>query len=82
VALNHFLITNGAAAIERNAEAGARSFRWTKSCRKTIRIEPADRLTAEIFYERRWALTLLEQVFLARLRDEYRLAGKVRILKL
>jgi len=30
-----------------------------------------------MIYERRWALTLLEQV-LARLRDEYRSAGKVR----
>ena len=29
------------------------------------------------FYERRWALTVLEQV-LARLRDEYRSAGNVR----
>src|SRR4029077_835504 len=33
-------------------------------------IEPADHLTAERIYERRWALTLMEQV-LSRLKDEY-----------
>jgi RNA polymerase sigma factor (sigma-70 family) len=37
--------------------------------------EPIERLTAEKLYERRWALTLLERV-LARLRDEYKSAGK------
>jgi len=34
------------------------------------RLEPADHLTPEKLFERRWALTLLEQV-LARLRDDY-----------
>src|SRR5205814_2858510 len=33
--------------------------------------EPADRLSADRIYERRWALMLLEQV-LARLEEEYR----------
>ena len=37
----------------------------------------SDRLTADQIYERRWALTVLEQVF-ARLRDEYRSAGNIR----
>jgi RNA polymerase sigma factor (sigma-70 family) len=36
--------------------------------------EPADTLTAEQIYERRWALALLDQV-LVRLRDDYRAAG-------
>ena len=36
--------------------------------------EPADTLSADRIYERRWALTLLEQV-LARLEEEYRIAG-------
>jgi RNA polymerase sigma factor (sigma-70 family) len=36
--------------------------------------EPADMLSADRIYERRWALTLLEQV-LARLEEEYRVAG-------
>jgi RNA polymerase sigma-70 factor (ECF subfamily) len=39
------------------------------------RLEPVDRLDAERTYERRWALTLLEQA-LTRLRDETIAAGK------
>src|SRR5947207_6714996 len=35
-----------------------------------IEMEPADPVTAEIIYERRWALTVLERV-LSRLKDEY-----------
>jgi len=37
-------------------------------------MEPVDTLTADQIYERRWALTVLEQV-LARLEEEYRRAG-------
>ena len=37
-------------------------------------MEPADHLSADRLYERRWALTLMEQV-LRRLRDEYDAAG-------
>ena len=33
-------------------------------------MEPADPMTAEMIYERRWALTVLERV-LSRLKDEY-----------
>ncbi|PYL12833.1 MAG: RNA polymerase subunit sigma-24, partial [Verrucomicrobia bacterium] len=36
-----------------------------------IEMEPSDPMTAEMIYERRWALTVLEQV-LSRLKDEYR----------
>jgi RNA polymerase sigma factor (sigma-70 family) len=39
-----------------------------------VEIEPADSVTAELIYERRWALTVLEQV-LSRLKDEYQAAG-------
>jgi RNA polymerase sigma-70 factor (ECF subfamily) len=35
-----------------------------------VEMEPADPLTAEMIYERRWALTVLERV-LSRLKDEY-----------
>jgi RNA polymerase sigma factor (sigma-70 family) len=35
-----------------------------------IDMEPSDPMTAEMIYERRWALTVLEQV-LSRLKDEY-----------
>jgi RNA polymerase sigma factor (sigma-70 family) len=40
--------------------------------------EPADMLSADRIYDRRWALTLLEQV-LGRLGEEYRVAGSARL---
>ena len=43
-----------------------------------IEIEPADPMSAEMIYERRWALTVLEQV-LSRLKDEYRAAGNAEL---
>jgi RNA polymerase sigma factor (sigma-70 family) len=45
-----------------------------------ISVEASDRLTADQIYERRWALTVLEQV-LARLREEYRSAGNMRFFE-
>ena len=42
--------------------------------RECADFEPADMLSADRVYERRWALTLLEHV-LARLEEEYRVAG-------
>jgi RNA polymerase sigma factor (sigma-70 family) len=43
-----------------------------------IDIEAADPVTADMIYERRWALTVLERV-LSRLKDEYRLAGNAAL---
>ena len=43
-----------------------------------IEMEPADSITAEMIYERRWALTVLEQV-LDRLKNEYRTAGNAAL---
>ena len=43
-----------------------------------IEMEPADPVTAEMIYERRWALTVLEQV-LDRLKAEYRTAGNAAL---
>jgi len=43
-----------------------------------IETEPADPVTAEMIYERRWALTVLEQV-LSQLKDEYRQAGNAAL---
>jgi RNA polymerase sigma factor (sigma-70 family) len=40
--------------------------------------EPADPMTAEMIYERRWALTVLERV-LSRLKDEYVAAGSAAL---
>lgn len=42
--------------------------------------EPADNLSADLIYERRWALTLLEQV-LNRLEQEYRAAGNASLFE-
>jgi RNA polymerase sigma factor (sigma-70 family) len=48
--------------------------------RERADLEPADNLSADKIYERRWALTLLEQV-LARLEDEYRAAGNAPLFE-
>jgi DNA-directed RNA polymerase specialized sigma24 family protein len=45
---------------------------------KRAEMEPADHLTADRIYERRWALTLMEQV-LRRLKDEYDAAGNASL---
>jgi RNA polymerase sigma-70 factor (ECF subfamily) len=46
--------------------------------RERADLEPADSLTPDRIYERRWALTLLEQV-LTRLESEYRSAGNAKL---
>jgi DNA-directed RNA polymerase specialized sigma24 family protein len=46
--------------------------------RERIGFEPTNTLSADQIYEHRWALSLLDQV-LARLGDEYRAAGNVRL---
>src|SRR2546429_5938489 len=53
---------------------------WLEDLRtgEGIEMEPADPMTAEMIYERRWALTVLERV-LSRLKDEYRAAGNVAL---
>jgi len=43
-----------------------------------IEMEPSDPMTAEMIYERRWALTVLERV-LSRLKDEYSAAGNAAL---
>jgi RNA polymerase sigma factor (sigma-70 family) len=48
--------------------------------RESADLEPADNLSADKIFERRWALTLLEQV-LARLEDEYRAAGNAPLFE-
>ncbi len=48
--------------------------------RERADLEPADTLTADRIYERRWALILLEQV-LGRLEEEYRVAGNIALFE-
>jgi RNA polymerase sigma factor (sigma-70 family) len=43
-----------------------------------IDMEPSDPMTAEMIYERRWALTVLERV-LSRLKEEYHAAGNATV---
>ena len=45
-----------------------------------IETEPADPMTAEMIYERRWALTVLERV-LSRLKEEYRAADNAKLFE-
>ena len=46
--------------------------------RERADLEPAGTLTTDRIFERRWALTLLEQV-LTRLESEYRYAGNAKL---
>jgi RNA polymerase sigma-70 factor (ECF subfamily) len=46
-----------------------------------IDAELADPMTAEMIYERRWALTVLERVF-SRLKDEYSAVGNAELFDL
>jgi RNA polymerase sigma-70 factor (ECF subfamily) len=48
--------------------------------RERADVEPADQLSADRIYERRWALTLLEQV-LARLETEYQAGGSSKLFE-
>src|SRR5438132_3231680 len=48
--------------------------------RERADLEPADNLTADKIYERRWALTLLEQV-LKRVESEYQGAGNAKLFE-
>jgi RNA polymerase sigma-70 factor (ECF subfamily) len=48
------------------------------SAAERTQIEPADSLSADRLYERRWARTLMEQVLL-RLKDEYHTAGNAAL---
>src|SRR5262249_29484429 len=48
--------------------------------RKRADLEPPDTLSPDRIFERRWALTVLEQA-LARLEDEYLAVGKVRLFE-
>jgi len=43
-------------------------------------VEPADNMTAERLFDRRWALAVLDEV-LARLRRQYEAAGKARLFE-
>jgi RNA polymerase sigma factor (sigma-70 family) len=73
--LKHFLINERERAMSIKRGEGRRLISLEELLtRERDDPEPADTLTADRIYERRWALTVLEQV-LARLEQEYRTAG-------
>jgi RNA polymerase sigma factor (sigma-70 family) len=73
--LKHFLTNehNRAMAIKRGAGQQLIPLEDLRD-RERVGFEPADTLAADQIYERRWALSVLDQV-LARLRETYRAAG-------
>jgi RNA polymerase sigma factor (sigma-70 family) len=81
VALKHFLADEWHRAMTVKRGRGRRLISLDELvARDGADLEPADNLSADRIYERRWALTVLEQV-LARLRDEYRTAGKALLFE-
>jgi RNA polymerase sigma-70 factor (ECF subfamily) len=80
-ALRHFLSDqrDRARAVKRGGGAEVLSLD-AQEAEERYRLEPVDRLDAERIYERRWAMTLLEQA-LTRLRDENAAAGKTELFE-
>ena len=77
--LKHFLTNecNRAMAIKRGQGQQLIPLEHLRE-RERVGFEPADTLAADQIYERHWALSVLDQV-LARLGDEYRAAGNIRL---
>ena len=80
-ALRHFLSDDRdrARAVKRGGGAKTISLD-AQQAEERYRLEPVDRLDAEKIYERRWAMTLLEQA-LTRLREESATAGKSEVFE-
>jgi RNA polymerase sigma factor (sigma-70 family) len=77
--LKHFLISEHRRAVTVKRGKGERPMPLADlTAAQHTEIEPADHLTAERLYERRWALTLMEQV-LRRLKNEYDTAGNTEL---
>jgi len=74
--LEHFLAKEWVRA-HRQKRGGLQTFIAWDACdaEERYRLEPPDNLTAERIYERRWALTVLEQAMKS-LESEYATAGK------
>jgi DNA-directed RNA polymerase specialized sigma24 family protein len=73
--LKHFLASEQRHAMAAKRGKGQRLVSLEElRANEQIEMEPADHLSADRLYERRWASTLMDQV-LRRLKDEYRTAG-------
>lgn len=78
-AMNHFLADEWDRLKAQKRGGGWRALPLETAAAETrFRLEPADPLTPERIYERRWAQTLLETVF-ERLRQEYEAEGKAAL---
>ena len=79
VSLKHFLINERQRAMSIKRGEGKTLVSLEElQARESNDPEPSDVLTADRIYERRWALTVLEQV-LVRLEQEYRTAGNAEL---
>lgn len=77
--LKHFLASEQRRAMTAKRGKGQRLVRLEElSANEQSEIEPADHLSADRLYERRWALTLMDQV-LRRLKGEYQTAGNAEL---
>jgi len=77
--LKHFLASEQRRAMAAKRGKGQQLVRLEElSANERVEMEVASPLSADQLYERRWALTLMEQV-LKRLRDEYRTAGNASL---
>jgi RNA polymerase sigma-70 factor (ECF subfamily) len=77
--LKHFLVSEHRRAVTLKRGKGQQPVSLDELSRaERSDMEPADHLTAERVYERRWALTLMEQV-LQRLKDEYCTLGNAAL---
>jgi RNA polymerase sigma factor (sigma-70 family) len=77
--LKHFLVSEHRRAVTVKRGKGQQPVPLEElALIKHAEIEPADHLSADRIYERRWALTLMEQV-LHRLREEYEAAGNAEL---
>jgi RNA polymerase sigma factor (sigma-70 family) len=80
--LKHFLVSEHRRAVTVKRGKGQQPVRLEGlTVAQRGDMEPADHLSADRLYERRWALTLMEQV-LRRLRDEYDTAGNSSLFNL
>ncbi len=80
--LKHFLVSEHRRAVTLKRGKGQKPVPLEElALIKCAEMEPTDHLSADRIYERRWALTLMEQV-LRRLKDEYDAAGNAALFDL
>jgi DNA-directed RNA polymerase specialized sigma24 family protein len=77
--LKHFIASEQRRAMTLKRGKGQRLIPLEElKANQRVELEPADTLSADRLYERRWALTLMEQV-LRRLKEEYYTAGNAAL---